>query len=367
MNTIRGHSDLNLARLSPAGVSASEPARSFNPAISNTPALPAVNWQAIAAQPPKLLATPSADLPPATAVVICWTDAEWAALEHVFCAGGTGMNYSSRTQGSWPGWQRYTKNLPTVSGWSYWGYYRLVQIHSSPVLLFKSNTHLDYPGQQYLEQLISALIATVKPKLILSAGTAGGARPTDHIGSVNVVRAATLYETGAQSLWPTYSNAWQADFSLIAQSGFRQLLFAVPTAATDLASLCVQFNAFYKSNFTLNTLNVDDLDTAESVPQINNLTPTSTSLLTADSFVVGTSSGTLANFACVEMDDAIIAKVCTANVAFGSVRNISDPIQNAALSEAMQAHWGQAIYDAYGFYTSYNGAIAAWALLAAQA
>jgi hypothetical protein len=53
-------------------------------------------------------------------------------------------------------------------------------------------------------------------------------------------------------------------------------------------------------------------------------------------------------------------------VAFGSVRNISDPVQNASLPPAFQAHWGQAIYDAYGFYTSYNGAIAAWAILSAQ-
>jgi len=27
--------------------------------------------------------------------------------------------------------------------------------------------------------------------------------------------------------------------------------------------------------------------------------------------------------------------------------------------------WGSAVYDAYGFYTSFNGAIAAWASLVA--
>lgn len=51
-------------------------------------------------------------------------------------------------------------------------------------------------------------------------------------------------------------------------------------------------------------------------------------------------------------------------IAYGSVRNISDPVQNATLPQKIQAHWGQAINDAYGFYTSYNGAIAAWAVLA---
>ena len=65
------------------------------------------------------------------------------------------------------------------------------------------------------------------------------------------------------------------------------------------------------------------------------------------------------------MDDAIIGKVCdAAGVAFGFVRNISDPVQNASLSAEIQGNWGGTIYDAYGFYTSYNGALVAWATLA---
>ena len=55
-----------------------------------------------------------------------------------------------------------------------------------------------------------------------------------------------------------------------------------------------------------------------------------------------------------------------AKTPFGSVRNISDPIQNATLPEAMGGHWGEAIYTAYGMYTSYNGAITTAALLMSQ-
>lgn len=39
----------------------------------------------------------------------------------------------------------------------------------------------------------------------------------------------------------------------------------------------------------------------------------------------------------------------------------SDPVQSAALPAEVQASWGSAVYDAYGFYTSFNGALAAWA------
>ena len=89
-------------------------------------------------------------------------------------------------------------------------------------------------------------------------------------------------------------------------------------------------------------------------------------MVTAKSFVVANTSGNLASFACVEMDDAVIAMAAAGKTPFGSVRNISDPIQNADLPEAFQGHWGEAIYTAYGMYTSYNGAIAAWAMLAGQ-
>jgi hypothetical protein len=59
--------------------------------------------------------------------------------------------------------------------------------------------------------------------------------------------------------------------------------------------------------------------------------------------------------------------LCTGEVAgtgFGFVRNISDPVQNAALASKIQDNWGSAIYYVYGlYYTSYNGAMAAWATL----
>jgi hypothetical protein len=65
------------------------------------------------------------------------------------------------------------------------------------------------------------------------------------------------------------------------------------------------------------------------------------------------------------MDDAIIGEACASSgTAFGFVRNVSDPVQTAALPGQVQGNWGSAVYDAYGFYTSYNGALAAWAMLA---
>jgi nucleoside phosphorylase len=153
----------------------------------------------------------------------------------------------------------------------------------------------------------------------------------------------------------------------MSQPGFKKLLFPVPTTTPDLQSLCTQFNSFYGTKYSLSQLNINDLNMGDAVPAINDLTAAGTSLLTTDSFVVATSAGNFSAFACVEMDDAIIASVCASGkTAFGFVRNISDPVQNSALPAKVQGNWGSAIYDAYGLYTSYNGAVAAWAVLAAS-
>ena len=368
----------HVARLFSAAESTTQEAEeSFEPSITNTPDLPAINWGAIGKQAPVAIATTGSELPAADAVVITWAEPEWAALEHVFCTSNAAMPYSSRNNGSWPGWQKYSESMPAYTPtaddddekWTYWGEYRLVQMGASKVLLFKSNTHLTWPGERYLADLIQRIISVVKPKLILSAGTAGGARVADHIGTVNTVRAGTLYETGKpETEWPDYSNNWEAGWTVVSLPGFQQLLFPIPTVQSDLESLANQFNAYYKTNFTLAQLDPDGLNFGDAQPALNNMTPAGTPLLTAQSFVVATTDGNLDEFACVEMDDAIIAETCAAaNIAFGFVRNISDPAQNSAITPAkMQGHWGEAVYSAYGFYTSYNGAIATWAILDAQ-
>jgi len=65
----------------------------------------------------------------------------------------------------------------------------------------------------------------------------------------------------------------------------------------------------------------------------------------------------------MEMDDTFIAMVCSENnQRFGIVRNISDPVINHKLQKELQPKWGEAIYSTFGFYTSFNGALAAWAI-----
>jgi hypothetical protein len=290
-------------------------------------------------------------------------------MQQVFCGSGAAMPYSDRSRGTWPGWQKYASDLPgdAPNGWDSWGYYRLVTLGATPVLLFKSNTHLDYPGASFLETLIQLLLDQVKPTLIMSIGTAGGAQTADHIGTVRAVSAGTLYESDEpQASWPAFANGWTGSNAVLDNPQFKRLLFAVPTRANDLENCCQEFNELYKTSYNLGQLDPDGLNLGDASPQIDNQTGGGASLLTTSSFVVGTSNGDYQNFTAIEMDDAIIGKALSSTkTAFAFVRNVSDPVQNAALPAAAQGRWGSAVYDACGFYSSFNGALTAWALLAA--
>jgi len=185
---------------------------------------------------------------------------------------------------------------------------------------------------------------------------------------VRAVSAGTLYESGvAQSKFPVYTNSWTAVDTILNNARFASLLFPIPTTASDLESLVSQFNSYYSETFSLSDLDPDGLNSGDAAPKISDNTGGTTSLLTTPTFVVGTTSGNYQGYSCIEMDDAIIGEVCKgAGTAFGFVRNISDPVQNASLASKIQGDWGSAIYDTYGLYTSYNGALAAWAFLAAM-
>ena len=359
---------MSVPRYMPARLFVSAKQRNFAPTITTTPDLPVIDWSGVGQVAPTLLSGVGSGLPVADAVVITWADAEWAAMQHVFCGSESAMAYSARNTGTWSGWTTYAAGMPKnkVSGWSYWGEWRLVGIGGKRVMLWKSNTHLDFPGQTELLAMVQMLIKQVKPGLVLSIGTAGGAQVGDHVGTVRAVSAGTLYEMGkAQGSWPVYKNAWTSVDSVLKAGGFGSLLFPVPTTESDLQGLCAQFNTYYGTKYSIFELDPDGLNSGDTIPKVFDETGGASSLLTTPTFVVGTTAGTYAPYACIEMDDALIGEVCgAAGVAFGFVRNVSDPVQSAALPAEIQGNWGSAVYDTYGIYTSFNGALAAWAMLA---
>jgi len=341
----------------------------FEPVISKTPDLPAIDFKSVGAEAPVWIDSKTNFLTEADAVVMTWTAAEWAALNQVFCVGDTPMTYEERENSYWRGWHRYDADLPSYPEWDFWCYYTMVTIQGRKVMLIKSNTHLDFPGQQYLEEFISRVNEYVKPKVFLSIGTAGGTRLQDHEGTVNIVNSGTFHpkKVDDPADWPVYANSWKADWSTVEHKGFKDLLFPVPTTEDDLESIVEQYNKFYEEKFTLKELNPGNVNMADPAPKLNNYTNEKMSLITVASFIVATTDNKYDEYAVMEMDDAIIGKVCLeSNTPFGFFRNISDPVQSKDISVENQTNWGGAIYKTYGLYTSFNGALAAWAVLNSQ-
>lgn len=341
-----------------------------NTDIAGLPELPVIDWAAVGLSPPTPT-EPTPALPSADVLLITWTGAEWAALHHVFCAGTTPMGYGQRHPGNLPGWQRYTDHLPVggPADWTFWGLYRTVTFGGRTIVLFKSNTHLDWPGRKYLQMMVQALIDATTPALVVSVGTAGGARIGDHVGTVYAVDAATFYRPGRpENQWSTFRSGWAAATSVLNDPAFTGLLLPIPTRSADLETLRQQFNSTHHTDLAMTDLDPDGLNSGAPTPHVGNQTPGGAALLTTSTFVVGTTAGTFADFTCIEMDDAIVAQTCaSADVLFGSVRNLSDPIQNADLPAAFQSAWGSLIYTTYGLYTSYDGALVAAAALAGTA
>jgi hypothetical protein len=110
---LRTHGDFKMTTYKPSRLFVSEAQLSFNPEIETTPPLPIIDWSAVGQVTPKLLTSSGDTLPVADAVVITWADAEWAAMQHVFCASGSTMPYSARTK-SWSGWTKYTKGFDSL-------------------------------------------------------------------------------------------------------------------------------------------------------------------------------------------------------------------------------------------------------------
>ena len=96
--------------------------------------------------------------------------------------------------------------------------------------------------------------------------------------------------------------------------------------------------------------------------------PAGLPILTTDYFEFGTDGNGLDKLGmAVEMDDAVLALVCAGLPAppkWASIRNYSDPAINHGLAMRDQESCASKIYLRYGYWTSVQGALATWAIIA---
>ena len=95
-------------------------------------------------------------------------------------------------------------------------------------------------------------------------------------------------------------------------------------------------------------------------------------LLTTDYYFIAKGDDTK-QYSALEMDDTVIGIAAeAAGVDFCFVRNISDTVvadkakDGTTIPDKVRSDWSSLIYQTAGFYTSFNGALTAWALIAGQ-
>jgi hypothetical protein len=291
-------------------------------------------------------------------------------------------------------WLHYTKDAPpppaTGTDYHLWGYFRLVQIKSNTgepkqVLLFKAQAHLAYdPFLTGLTAMTNAVLTDTGATILYSIGTAGGVSDADLLGNTMVTNSAYLKMTnpnngGSPLNNKNYSNSFFPSFSLIG-SLEKNLLF--PLASVTGTSI---YENLFKELGTkiyndgdplaiMDGITVTDLVNAPLDPanlkQAAIINCQDKPLLTTDFYYIA-QPGDAANYCILEMDDAVLGAAAAAkNVAFVFVRNVSDPVvpgttlSGKEIPDKVRNEWSSLIYDTFGFYTSYNGALCTWATIA---
>lgn len=353
--------------------------------------LPPIDWTSTGSQPPTPVAIdyqgPSAPLPAADVVMFTWTDSEWSAMDHVFLhSTSAGDNQSTELIHKW---LLYARNAPSGStpGGYLWGYYQLVDIASNGpgsrktrVLLFKADAHLSHtPWLAGLVTMVRVICADAEPKLIYSIGTAGGAALSQNLGDVSVTNSGTLQLQLQENLQSglngnTYTSTAFPSWKLMA--GAQKLMIPLSSIATwselgkvlENAKRSHDRGASSLQPFSLSDLVNAPIDPANlGSPKVVDYA--NQPLLTTDYYYI---SSTPSSYAALEMDDAVIGYAAQKSGAgFVFVRNISDtlipaltPDQKPIPDDAREA-WSSALYNAFGLYTSFNGALASWAAIAA--
>ncbi|MGV8910861.1 MAG: hypothetical protein ACOH1Y_17950 [Propionicimonas sp.] len=338
-----------------------------------------IDWPDGLAPTPTALAiepAPSDPLPRADYLVITWTAAEMQGLADVLTPG-----VDPRTR-----WYRYDRGyeslLPAIRNGAparmarRLGSYYPTRIGNRKVLCFKSELHLNQDGVRTgpgtatlpVADLIRSLIAEVKPKLVITVGTAGATFPDHELGDVVVTRSAKFRLSQEFRSEPFASSEYRCDFRIPTRhlasatrlmgalaDNLREPDFGPPTKA-------------YGFPGPLLPGHVNDPDIKVEGRDFPAFHP----MLTTDSFEFGNSVNGLEQLGCgVEMGDAVFGLVAeelgAAAPRWLVVRNMSDPQINGDLPTEpvdMQAHWAVWYYEKYGYWTSVNSAIVTWAMIA---
>ena len=228
------------------------------------------------------------------------------------------------------------------------GSYFPTTIAGKRVLCFKSELHMSQDGPKLpIAKLWAQLIEEVKPKLVITTGTAGGIGPAIELGDVVVAPSVRFDCTTKFKNAPFHNSVYpcsklKTTSFLVAEQLFKSNGPHLPPAARP------------PKIFTQPVAGVKD-----------------TEIVTTDFFAFDDTSDAF-NLEglglAVEMGDAVlglvIKKLGHAAPKWAAVRNASDPqINSTGLTKKQASTKAAQIYERFGYWTTISSAITCWALV----
>ncbi len=331
--------------------------------------IPASFWAGLQPLVQKITYKANSPLPTADVLIITWTTAEAQTLSAVFTSN---HDYQATWYAYTYGAQTLLKEIPASIldekanadslGKGIIGYFNIVTVDGKTVVLFKPELHPSEDGNKLpVIGLINQIAGEVNPSLLLTTGTAGAIGSYLEAADVVITNQARFYLTSPASYaaYPGITNSVQ--------------LTAPPVSfSTAYITKCnQQITSLIEPDLTA-IAKAKNYPSLTRIPAIfyNDVPGTKLyDVVSSNSFSLDDKNDTdgLQKLGSVnDMDDAFILyglteNAGTAKLPWLSVRNISEP-QAPDLSKATLSEWEE-IYDAYGMYTTYNSALACWAVI----
>lgn len=287
-------------------------------------------------------------LPQAAVLVVTWTMDEGHATSRVLTPGKDSKNdYRKYTHNFAEIAKNMSHRSPAVEA-DCLGQYWLTTIGPSKVVVFKSNSHLSQDTDKQLPSvgplpnylMWKQLIAEVRPKLVLTTGTAGGIGPNRTVGDVIVSSVVRFCSRDWLKNAPFAKRMYRSQSPHGFQLDVTELLKA---NADKLPNNKSPKFALYRQGGVVTT-DFFGFDTSDDHYKLQGLGD------------------------CSEMGDAVLGMVCDDlghhAPDFLAVRNVSDPQIKATGTLEQQANEAAKIYKDYGRWSTVCSAIVCWGLIA---
>jgi nucleoside phosphorylase len=323
--------------------------------LTARPRLNAIPWPSDLVPTPQPPHKPPAENEPLPAgaydyLVVTWTVEEARALADVLTPGHASTEWFAYTHKFDAEYAQKIRNGAPASKSKRLGSFFPTKIGGCRVLCFKSELHMSQDGPDLpVQDLWGQLISEVKPKLMITTGTAGAIGTHLKLGDVVASRSAKFDCKKSFSDRPFAHELFQANVDL-------------PGAYFDYATKW------------LTSANEPHLPAARSAPVIyyeNQALKQLDVVVTTDFFAFDDSSnfyGLQGQGSAVEMGDAVLGLVAKGlNQPWMAIRNASDPQIEGTVSIRVKAGQAGQIYEKFGYWTTVPSAIACWAAIIGHA